>query len=148
MKPEFSGIERRLEKLSVCLKKLEPFKSKKKEEILKDPYLQDIIERNLEVAAQSVIDIANRIISIEELEKPRDYYEAIMRLGKAGILPLEFAEKLAPIAGFRNILVHDYLDINWDEVFNNLHQLNDISRFMKQIKKWMKQKKLAVPLKP
>ena len=28
MKPEFSGIERRLEKLNVCLNKLEPFKSK------------------------------------------------------------------------------------------------------------------------
>jgi uncharacterized protein YutE (UPF0331/DUF86 family) len=140
MKPEFSGIERRLEKLSVCLKKLEPFKAKKKEELLQDPYLQDIVERNLEVSAQAVIDIANRIISIENLEKPRDYYEAIKRLGEAGILPLEFSEKLAPIAGFRNILVHAYLDINWDEVYNNLHQLNDISRFMKQVKNWMKKK--------
>jgi hypothetical protein len=48
------------------LKKLEPFKSKDKEELLQDPYLQDIIERNLEVTAQSVIDIANRIISIKD----------------------------------------------------------------------------------
>ena len=138
MKPEFSGIERRLEKLNVCLKKLEPFKSKKKEEILQDPYLQDIIERNLEVSAQSVIDIANRIISIEDLEKPQDYYDAIMRLGQAGIIPLKFAQKLAPIAGFRNILVHDYLDIDWDEVYNNLHQLQDLSKFMTQVKQWMK----------
>ena len=122
------------------MKKLEPFKAKKKEELLQDPYLQDIVERNLEVSAQAVIDIANRIISIENLEKPRDYYEAIKRLGEAGILSLEFSEKLAPIAGFRNILVHAYLDINWNEVYNNLHQLNDISRFMKQVKNWMKKK--------
>jgi len=107
---------------------------------MQDPYLQDIIERNLEVSAQSVIDIANRIISIENLEKPLDYYDAIMRLGEAGILPLEFAKELAPIAGFRNILVHDYLDINWDEVYNNLHQLDDISKFMQQVKSWMKAK--------
>lgn len=142
MKPEFSGIERRLEKLSVCLKKLEPFKAKKKEEILQDPYLQDIIERNLEVAAQAVIDIANRIISIEGLEKPRDYFEAILRLGESDILPLDFAKKLAPLAGFRNILVHDYMDINWDEVYKNLHQLNDISRFMNNVKDWMNEKVL------
>ena len=140
MKPEFSGIERRLEKLNVCLKKLDPFKTKEKEELLQDPYLQDIIERNLEVTAQSVIDIANRIISIEGLKKPLDYYDAIMRLGEAGILPLNFAKKLAPIAGFRNILVHDYLDINWDEVYSNLHQLTDISKFMKQVKAWMRAK--------
>ena len=129
-----------MEKLNVCLKKLEPFRSKDKEEILQDPYLQDIIERNLEVSAQSVIDIANRIISIENLEKPLDYHDAIMRLGEAGIIPLKSAKKLAPIAGFRNILVHDYLDINWDEVYSNLHQLTDISKFMKQVKAWMKAK--------
>ena len=140
MKPEFSGIERRLERLSTCLKKLEPFKAKKKGELLKDPYLQDIVERNLEVSAQAVIDIANRIISIEGLEKPRDYYEAIIRLGESGILPKEFAQHLAPIAGFRNILVHDYMDINWDEVYNNLLQLNDISHFIDIVKAWMRQK--------
>ena len=140
MKPEFSGIERRLERLSTCLKKLEPFKAKEKGELLKDPYLQDIVERNLEVSAQAVIDIANRIISIEGLEKPRDYYEAIIRLGESGILPTEFAQHLAPIAGFRNILVHDYMDINWDEVYNNLLQLNDISHFTDIVKAWMRQK--------
>jgi len=128
-----------LEKLNVCLKKLEPFKTKKKEEILQDSYLQDIIERNLEVAAQAVIDIANRIISIEGLEKPRDYYEAILRLGETDVLPLDFAQNLAPIAGFRNILVHDYMDINWDEVYKNLHQLHDLSRFMDYVKNWMKE---------
>jgi uncharacterized protein YutE (UPF0331/DUF86 family) len=137
MKPEFSGIERRLEKLSVCLQKLEPFKKQKKEELLGDPYLQDIIERNLEVAAQAVIDIANRIISIDRLEKPRDYYEAILRLGEVGILPIDFAQKLAPIAGFRNILVHSYLDINWDEVYNNLSQIHDLTRYMDHVKTWM-----------
>jgi uncharacterized protein YutE (UPF0331/DUF86 family) len=35
--------------------------------------LQDIVERNLEVAIQSCIDIANRIISLDDLEKPKDY---------------------------------------------------------------------------
>ena len=87
MEPEFSGIERRLERLRTCLLKLEPLRGKAKEEILRDPYLQDVVERNLEVAAQACIDIANRIISIEQLEKPRDYYEAILRLGDAGVLP-------------------------------------------------------------
>ena len=75
-----------MEKLDICLKKLKPFQSMKKDEILSDPYFQDIIERNLQVAAQAVIDIANRIISLGSLGKPRDYYEAILRLGQANIL--------------------------------------------------------------
>lgn len=138
MKPEFSGIERRLERLKTCLLKLEPLKTKAQEEFLQDPYLQDIVERNLEVAAQACIDIANRIISIEQLEKPRDYYEAILRLGEAGVLPHEFAQRLAPLAGFRNILVHEYLEISWDEVYQNLQELGDLYTFVDHIKGWLK----------
>lgn len=139
MKLEFSGIERRLEKLDVCLKKLKPFRSMQKDEILKDPYFQDIIERNLQVAAQSVIDIANRIISLDDLKKPRDYYEAILILGQAGILPSDFAQKLAPIAGFRNILVHDYLEIDWEEVNSNLQHIGDLETYMQHVKNWMRE---------
>ena len=139
MKLEFSGIERRLEKLDVCLKKLKPFRSMQKDEILKDPYFQDIIERNLQVAAQSVIDIANRIISLDALKKPRDYYEAILILGQAGILPSDFAQKLAPIAGFRNILVHDYLEIDWEEVNSNLQHIGDLETYMQHVKNWMRE---------
>ena len=137
MKPEFSGIERRLEKLDICLKKLEPFKAMTKDELLNDPYFQDIIERNLQLATQSIIDIANRIISLEALEKPRDYYEAILILGRAGVLPSDFAQHLAPIAGFRNILVHDYLEIDWDEVYSNLQHLDELDSYMEYVKKWI-----------
>ena len=82
------------------------------------------------------------IISIEGFEKPRDYYEAIMRLGEAGILPMDFAQILAPLAGFRNILVHDYLEIDWDEVYNNLQQVQDLYKFMDHVKAW-KRRQLA-----
>ena len=91
METEFSGIEQLLEKLKKCLIKLEPFKEKSKEEFFRDEYLQDIVERNLEVAIQSCIDIANRIISLDELEKPKDYYGSIIKLGEENILPYDFA---------------------------------------------------------
>jgi uncharacterized protein YutE (UPF0331/DUF86 family) len=122
------------------LLKLEPLKEKGKDEFLEDPYLRDIVERNLEVAAQACIDVANRIISIEELEKPRDYYEAIIRLGETDVLPPGFARRLAPIAGFRNLLVHEYLEIDWDEVYQNLQELKDLYDFLDYVQKWMKSK--------
>ncbi|MBC8499202.1 MAG: DUF86 domain-containing protein [Candidatus Atribacteria bacterium] len=139
METEFSGIEQRLERLKKCLIKLEPFKEKNKEEFLRDEYLQDIVERNLEVAIQSCIDIANRIISLDELEKPKDYYGSIIRLGEESILPYDFAQKFAPITGFRNILIHEYLDIDWDEVYKNLKKIDQFYKFMNYIKKWLSQ---------
>ena len=100
MKPEFAGIELRLERLKNCLVKLGPLREKALVDFLKDPYLQDIVERNLEVAAQAVIDIASRIIAVEQIEKPADAYGAILRLGETSILPMDFAQHLAPLAGF------------------------------------------------
>ena len=139
MKQEFSGIEKRLEKLKNCLQKLKAVASKPIDEFLKDDYLRDIVERNLEVAAQCCIDIANRIISIEGIEKPQDYYGAIVKLGQKGVFPIDFAKKLAPIAGFRNILVHNYLDIDWNEVYSHLKKLDDFYEFMKYVQKWLKE---------
>lgn len=138
MTPEWNGIERRLERLKGCLLELEPLKTRTSDEFASDPYLKDIVERNLEVAAQACINIANRIISMEQLEKPRDAHGAIEMLGTVDILPRELAKRLAPIAGLRNILVHEYLEIDWDEVLRNLQRMGDLYAFMEHIKRWLK----------
>lgn len=140
MKPKFNGIERRLDELSERLARLEPFRSKLRSEFDADPYLRDIVERNLEVAAQCCVDICNRIISIEKARKPADDTEAILRMGDLSVLDAPFAGRLAPLAGFRNILVHEYMTIDWDEVYGNLSELDDLLRFAHDIREWMKRK--------
>jgi uncharacterized protein YutE (UPF0331/DUF86 family) len=37
---------------------------------------------------------------------------------------------MASITGFRNILFHDCLEIDWDEIYYNLNKLSDMSQFM------------------
>ena len=139
MPPEFSGIERRLDELSARLARLEPLKTKSKAEFDADPYLRDIAERNLEVAAQCVLDISHRLISLAGGPRPRDYYEAILRLGELGVVPPDFATHLAPLAGFRNILVHEYLEVDWQEVYRNLQQIEDLAKFADLVREWLRQ---------
>jgi uncharacterized protein YutE (UPF0331/DUF86 family) len=127
-----------LDELSARLGRLEPLKSKSKAEFDADPYLRDIAERNLEVAAQCVLDISHRLISLAGASRPRDYYESILRLGELGVLPPEFAEHLAPLAGFRNILVHEYLEVDWREVYRKLQQLDDLARFADGVRQWLR----------
>lgn len=140
MNVEFSGIERRLDELSERLARLAPLRSRPRADFDSEPYLRDIVERNLEVAAQCCIDISHRIIALEGALKPRDYHEAIVRMGELGVLPADFAEQLAPIAGFRNILIHDYLVVDWDEVYENLANLDDLYRFATLIRTWLTQR--------
>ncbi len=137
MNPEFAGIERRLDKLNECLQKLEPLRQREPDEFLADSYLRDIVERNLEVAAQCCIDISNRIISLENAPRPRDHYESLLRLGEIDVLPMEFARHLAPLGGFRNILVHEYLDVDWKYVLDHLHEIDDLAQFADYVRAWM-----------
>ncbi len=99
--------------------------------------MRDIVERNLEVAAQCCIDISHRIISLEAAQKPRNYYEAIIRVGELDVLPPDFARQLAPIAGFRNVLVHEYVSVDWDEVHKNLQELENLARFAQFVRSWL-----------
>jgi len=137
MSLEFAGIERRLDRLNECLQKLEPLRQRPLAEFQADAYLRDIVERNLEVAAQCCIDIANRIITLENASRPADYYESLLRLGEIGVLPIEFAQQIAPLGGFRNILVHEYLNIEWNIVYDNLQRLAELLRFADYVRRWM-----------
>ena len=61
-------------------------------------------------------------------------------MGELGVLPSDFARELAPIAGFRNILVHEYLSVDWDEVYNHLQDMEDLVRFAERVRRWLHRK--------
>jgi uncharacterized protein YutE (UPF0331/DUF86 family) len=134
---ELSGIEKRLDELNERLARLKPLQSKNRGDFDTDPYLRDIVERNLEVAAQCVIDICHRIIAIQNARKPVDYYEAILLMSELNVLPPEFARQLAPLAGFRNILVHEYLGVDWGRVYEKLLNLGELLAFGDYIRQWL-----------
>lgn len=140
MTVEFNGIERRLDELSERLARLAPLKERPVDDFYEDAYLRDIVERNLEIAAQCCIDVCHRIISIEGAIKPRDYREAILRMAELGVLPASLAQRLAPLAGFRNILAHEYLAIDWDEVYANLVKSDDLELFAEQVRGWLRKR--------
>lgn len=118
-----------MDELSERLARLEGIRSKSRSAFDEDPFLRDAAERNLEIAAQCCIDIAQRIISLEEAQRPHDYYGAILQLGELSVLPPDFAREFAPIAGFRNVLVHQYTHVNWDVVYERLQDVSDLVRF-------------------
>lgn len=137
MRPEFAGIERRLQRLDDCIQKLEALKDRPRAEFAADSLLRDIAERNLEVAAQCCIDIANRIISLEGALKARDNYDSLLRMGELHVVEPSFAQSLAPLGGLRNVLVHEYLEIDWDEAYAHLQRTSDLLSFADAVRRWL-----------
>jgi len=55
-------------------------------------------------------------------------------------LPPEFADHLAPIAGFRNILVHEYLAVDPAKLYDVLiHGRADLQEFGRRIAGYLRQ---------
>lgn len=131
-------IHRKLKLMEEYTKFLESYKTIDGEELEANYELRSAIERNFQVALEAVFDIGESIISHENLKKPESYREIIEILGDNGILSKEFANKFAPAAGFRNILVHMYADVDINELCEYLHNnLGDFDKFATYIAKYL-----------
>lgn len=109
------------------------------EELEENYELRSAIERNLELALESMLDIGEMIISEKGFEKPEDYKSVMLILGKEGVLPKVFAEKLVPAVGVRNILVHMYTEVDVKKICEFLREnLGDFDEFAKHIANYLK----------
>jgi uncharacterized protein YutE (UPF0331/DUF86 family) len=66
--------------------------------------MQFAVERALQLAIQVVVDIATHILSTAANLTPEDYRDAILNLAEAGVIPSDYANRIAGMAGFRNVL--------------------------------------------
>jgi len=129
----------KLENMKKYVDFLKSYKGITKEKLSQDYVLRSAIERNFQLALESVLDIGEIIISMKDLEKPEEYKDIIEVLGKENILPMDFAERFAPAAGFRNILVHKYTEVDIDELYEHLKQdLSDFDFYADCVAKFIK----------
>ena len=127
-------IYARIEKLKEYIVVLEGLQNTTLSELEQDAVKKGAFERYLQLAIEACIDISELIISDQRLATPTTAREAIELLGKHGILDWQFAKHFAKAAGFRNILIHDYLELDYEQVLGNLKSnLSDFHRFIKSI---------------
>ncbi|MEK6766616.1 MAG: DUF86 domain-containing protein [Planctomycetota bacterium] len=101
-------IRRKLAVIVENLKTLEPIINMDKEEYIGDVYKRKATERLLQELIEAAIDINTHFIVQTVNTVPDDYYESFIKAGELKIIPVDLAEKLAPSAGLRNRLVHEY----------------------------------------
>lgn len=96
------------------------------------------IERGIQICIECIIDIANVIISVSGKEKPDTYREIMLKMSDLGVVSEKFSKKLANMAGFRNILVHDYTKIDEEIIINILkNDINDFIKYTVDVRNWM-----------
>lgn len=132
-------LNSRIAKLREYLKILKELSKEKEEDFIQNYKIYGLAERYLQLAIECVLDIGNHLISRLDLKKPEIYQDILLILGKNEILPIEFSEKIAKMAGFRDILVHGYIDIDETLVYNHLKEdLKDFDDFINYIIQYLK----------
>jgi uncharacterized protein YutE (UPF0331/DUF86 family) len=92
-------IATKLEQLREYITILKGYQHHQIEDLQTDHTLKGAVERYLEIALESTIDIGEMIISRENLKRPESYQDVFLILGEHGILPKNFAIKYAPYSG-------------------------------------------------
>ncbi len=104
-------VRRHLLALDEALQVLRSHQGRSLEELISDPEERWIVERGLQLCAQNALDAATHLAASTGRDV-RDYAAAIDRLAEMGVLPRDFADRFHGVAGFRNVVVYAYLDVD------------------------------------
>ena len=83
-------------------------------------------ERLLQEAIESALDINAHLIAELGGEVPDDYYGGFVKAGALGVLPVDLARGLAPSAGLRNRLVHEYEFLDDSKILASVRTILDL----------------------
>ncbi len=109
----------------------------------KDAILQGSSERFLQLAIESCLNIGNRLISLEQFNKPTDtpetYADIFVQLKNIGVIDSSFCDRFVQMAKFRNRLVHLYWEIDKKKVYEIIRDnLEDFKLFEQNVVKFLK----------
>ena len=118
---------KRLTKLDEYLTILRSLQKYPVSEFVENPEHYGSAERFLQLAIESLSDMGNHIIAYHNLGVVDAYSDIPHLLYDSGYIDVELREVWISMIGFRNILVHGYLDIDREIVHQVLHEgLDDI----------------------
>lgn len=107
----------------------------KLEQIEDDVKEERFVTRTLQLAIQAALYIANHIVADDRLGEATSYGELFAFLAKGGWIQPDLAEKLRGMAGFRNLLVHGYGDVDLGRVREIVTgDLADLDDFVYQLR--------------
>jgi uncharacterized protein YutE (UPF0331/DUF86 family) len=105
-------------------------------EVRRDVREARFVLHTLQIAIQAAIDVASYIVSDERLGEPETNRDLFDRLAQHGWLPVELAETMGRMAGFRNIVVHGYGGVNLDIARDLVeHRLADFLAFVAAVRR-------------
>jgi uncharacterized protein YutE (UPF0331/DUF86 family) len=126
-------VAKKLALIETCVEQLRSLA--KPDALRTDVREERFVEHTLQVAIQAALDVASYIVSDDRLGEPETNRELFDLLAGAGRIAPPLATTLRDMAGFRNVLVHGYQDMDLGVVEDVLrNHLGDLLAFAAAIR--------------
>jgi uncharacterized protein YutE (UPF0331/DUF86 family) len=123
-------VRARCAEIEESVSRLERFRSLSREQFLSDQDTLDIACYRLLVAIEAALALCYHVSAKRFHKVPEGYAECFGILRDAEILPGELTIRLQQMARFRNLLVHMYWKVDYEQVYDVVHQsLDDLRAF-------------------
>lgn len=126
-------IEKNLAFIESCVRELRELA--RPERMAGDVREARFIQHTLQLAVQAALDVASHIVSARRLGEPETNRALFDLLRREGLLAQDLSDALYAMAGFRNVLVHGYAEVDLRVVRDILeNHLDDLLAFTEQVR--------------
>jgi len=130
-----------IQELEGYLKHLAELRKHPVEEFLSDWRIYDLADRQLHLTMETFLSIGEMIISEFGFAKPDTYADIPRILFENKVITNLLKDKLIDLARFRNVLVHDYLRLDHQRVYQHVQTDGEIVKeFVDAIKRFVTKK--------
>lgn len=131
-------IQERLKKLEEQLTLLRELQRVPQEQFIVNPRDHVYALHLLQTAIQAVIDIGTHLVASLNLGRLEEYRDVARLLAQEKIIPEDLHPKLEKMIGLRNLIIHEYLRIELDKIYQIIqHNLDDLMGFAKHIQAFL-----------
>jgi len=107
-------------------------------EVKKSPTFSRLLERSYQLIIEATIDVCRHIVSAMGWGPALTYTDYIKICSEKKVISPKLADKLLRAARTRNIMVHRYLEVDYESLYEASKELkNIVPRFEKQIVKFL-----------
>lgn len=96
------------------------------------------VERILSALVDLAVAVNTHVLVSERHEAPHDMTASFRMVGELGLVERELADALAPSVGMRNVIVHAYLDLDVERMFDAVPTgAEQYGRYVEQVARWL-----------
>lgn len=105
----------------------------------RDPVGLDAVKYRFITAIEGAARAAHHIAVSEGWATPESNADAFRVLASNRVIGADVADRMSQAAGFRNVLVHQYAEVDDDLVIAAVDRLSDLDSFTTQVADWLRQ---------